>query len=796
LRPGGGSLMQNSSSSPRVGDSVRVRGQRWRVNDIRDYGSCRLFSLVGTASENRETEQRFLTPFDNVVRIERRERSRRVSQHAWIRLLRGYLAEHVPAGGLRTALRAAIDLLPYQLEPALALLEGMGTRVLLADEVGLGKTVQAALAVAELRSRGLADRVLVLTPPGLRDQWRDELSARFSIDAEVIDARELRRHASAAPLGTNPWTRVPVAVASTDFIKRPEVLPLLLEVPWDIVVVDEAHGAASRSDRHHATSALCRQTPYVLLITATPHNGDTKAFESLRNLGALGSSPLLLFRRTRDEVALHVHRRAHLLRVTLSNAERSMYARLAEFAHAVGTEHRDEGGHLRLALSVLYKRAFSSAASLSESVRRRLTALDFSRPPETQMDLPFRMDAGEQDWDDEVPAWTVPGLADPERERRLLEAVDTAACQAASREAKLGALHRLLRRLLGRGERVLVFTEYRDTLARVRQSLMWPAVVIHGGLNRQERLSALGEFSNGAARVLLATDAAGEGLNLQAACRSVINLELPWNPNRLEQRAGRVDRIGQSRTVHLFYLMAGGTGEEDILARMRERIVRGRRDIGMADPFGDSPLPPASGPPHTRIDPSVECDRLASVRAISSRPGASGAPEYEGPLIARSRHLLRQRLNGRVLVVLCSSLENEYGQRLACRVWGAMIDGRLTYARTLDGYELHTLTRALGRAVMTADSPRVNAWFTAERSAHRRLIAELLARRSEIQAVWASAPSSAQLGLFDRRAHRAIVAAADRQLARRRDAEEQRARLERAAIDATLTSRIALVLLP
>src|SRR5262249_39758450 len=155
-------------------------------------------------------------------------------------------------GGLSTAANARMDLLPHQLEPALAILRGRGSRVLLADEVGLGKTVQAGLILSELRARGAADRVLILTPPGLRDQWADELLDRFQMDARVMDAGALRRFAYALPVGTNPWRASPVAIASIDFVKRPEILQALLELPWDLVVIDEAHGACGPTDRHRA----------------------------------------------------------------------------------------------------------------------------------------------------------------------------------------------------------------------------------------------------------------------------------------------------------------------------------------------------------------------------------------------------------------------------------------------------------------------------------------------------------------------------------------------------------------
>ena len=135
-------------------------------------------------------------------------------------------------------------------------------------------------------------------------------------------------------------------------------------------------------------------------------------------------------------------------------------------------------------------------------------------------------------------------------------------------------------------EPAIVFTEYRDTLLHLQASLGFPSVTLHGGMTRDERLEAIRHFTHGGGRLLLATDAGGEGLNLQRACRLVVNLELPWNPMRLEQRIGRVDRIGQRRPVHVIHLIARDSDESRVLFRLQSRVARARADIGGADPLG------------------------------------------------------------------------------------------------------------------------------------------------------------------------------------------------------------------
>src|SRR5262245_46387935 len=250
----------------RVNDFVRARRQRWRVHDVRSFDSCQLISLRGTGDLNCDSECRVVTPFERIERIELARRVRHVRMNGWRRRCRALIADARPAGTLQSAREARIDLVPYQLEPALAVMRGDGSRVLIADEVGLGKTIQAGLIIAELRAFRAADRVLLLVPAGLRDQWHGELGERFGIEAAIVDMSCARRRAASLPVGVNPWTTFPVAVTSVDYAKRPEVLPALLQCHWDVVVVDEAHGITPESERHRAVSALAAHASYVVLL--------------------------------------------------------------------------------------------------------------------------------------------------------------------------------------------------------------------------------------------------------------------------------------------------------------------------------------------------------------------------------------------------------------------------------------------------------------------------------------------------------------------------------------------------
>jgi SNF2 family DNA or RNA helicase len=569
----------------RPGDLVLVRRARWRIVGVRAYEACQVVTLAGLAPPHAGVERRVLVPFDTLEPIDRATRPRRVRAVTWRRACRALIAADGPPGSLRTARHARIDLLPHQLEPAIAILRGLGTRLLLADAVGLGKTIQAGLVASELLARGSIERVLVVAPPGLREQWLQELEDRFAIQAAGVDGHILRRLALTLPVGLNPWQTLSFAVASIDYVKRPEVFPAASSCRWDLVIVDEAHACAGDSDRRAAVHALAARAAYVLLLSATPHSGDRESFEALCAIGAAGrDSPLLVFRRTRADAGLGTARRVHVLRVGPSKEEARMHAMLARYSAAVRAEHGDRDASL--ALSVLHKRALSSAWSLALSVERRLAALSAAEPADAeQIALPLGDPQGELIASDEAPSWPSDlRLSDPARERQLLSALHQRARSASARETKIAALVTLLRRAR---QPAVVFTEYRDTLLHVRRRLGQPALLLHGGLTRDERSAVLAAFGREPRGLLLATDAAAEGLNLHHHCRLVVNLELPWNPMRLEQRIGRVDRIGQRRTVHAFHLIADGTGEIRLLARLRARVASAQADIGAPDPFGD-----------------------------------------------------------------------------------------------------------------------------------------------------------------------------------------------------------------
>jgi superfamily II DNA or RNA helicase len=782
----------------RAGDVVRVRRERWRVVGVRGAdGRHQIVTLAGHGRSNAGVVRSVITPFD-LIEAAAPGRVRRVSLLRWRHLCRALLLEqarYASPASLTTAAGARIDLHAFQLEPALAVVSGRGTRVLLADEVGLGKTVQAGLIVSELRARGGADRVLVLAPAGVREQWVRELADRFQLEAVVMDTREGRRRAAALPPGVNPWTTVPFAVSSIDYVKRPEVLALVRAAAWDVVVVDEAHGAAAARDRHSAVSALCRRAAYVVLMTATPHNGDGDAFRALCELGTLDRDPLVIFRRRRGEVGVGAGRRIHCLSVRASESERAMHDALRTLAQAVSAEGR---GRLdaRLAMSVLYKRACSSAYALRTSAARRLSALPSTGGvAERQLALPLDDPTGDLDASDSAPQLSVPLLEHEECERTLLEDIRDRASAAELDQRKLRALMRLIRRLDTRGERAVVFTEFRDTLLHVRDAL-GPAAVIHGGLTPAERQAGVDAFVSGDARLLLATDAAGEGLNLHHTCRVVVNLELPWNPVRLEQRIGRVDRIGQTRRVHVFHLIARDTVETSVAARLQSRVMHADAAVGFCDPLGfveaSHTVPPVAGVRLQR-QAAAERERLRSVRdthVFESR--SSVVPLASGDVFvasSRRRARLRRALKSKCLGILRASLDVDTGR--ACAVQVSAVTFELASGnRSADAESVASAVNLLD----VSGAP-MDAWREESERDHKAFWRRRTGRERAMASAQLSGAESVQAGLFDRRAERGSEDARARREASTATSDSRIAASERASILEWASPRVRLLLL-
>ncbi|MEO5741780.1 MAG: helicase-related protein, partial [Vicinamibacterales bacterium] len=501
------------------------------------------------------------------------------------------------------------------------------------DEVGLGKTIQAGLMLAELRQRGWCEHALVIAPAGLRQQWAEELLRRFDIRAAVMDAASLAARANSLPFDVNPWSVEPVIIASIDFLKQAEVLRALAAQVWDVLIVDEAHQATIASLRYDAVNALAKRARHVMLLTATPHAGDDRAYRSLCAIGGVSSDdPILLFRRTRALVGMPRSRRVHLLPVKPAPDGVEMHRLLEAYLAQLWKISRQSGTRdIQLVAMVLAKRAFSSARSLAASLERRRAGLSGEIDAPAQTALPFGF---EDDASDEAQLPAVPAFQNTDEERAVLQRLIDAARQAQLGERKMHVLRRLVRRVR---EPIIIFTEYRDTLEAIQDAIggCRRITLLHGGQTAQERRHSVHTFTSGGADVMLATDAGSEGLNLQGNCRLVVNLELPWSPIRLEQRIGRVDRIGQTRTVHAITLFAEGTAERTVLASLLRRIDRIRMSeieiaacvISQSDP------PPRSVPTETctqTVDLHLEAHSAAQSITAARRSIVVHSTQPEG----------------------------------------------------------------------------------------------------------------------------------------------------------------------
>lgn len=618
------------SRSVSVGDRVSARDRPWTVRAVRALAEERCgLELVALDGES-PNQIELLHPPDSIETLPAAELTLDSngfeSFAAWtaahLSLATGLVRETGLLSGARFG-RVALE--AYQLAPVLRVLAKPRPSLLVADDVGLGKTIEAGLILLELMARGRAKRVLIVAPPGLLDQWRDELDERFGLDFALLDnAAGVARAQTELPAGVNPWDALPRVLTSIDFLKRETVRRRALRKRWDLVIVDEAHALAEsgtplnpyRTQRHRLGLDLREKSRGLVLLTATPHNGYRHSFRSLLELvdptlATFGGNPETITRRidrasirrmkrqlTRTgpdgaQVPVFPPRRVEGIPVTeTSEAERQLLALVASYCAGTAKAARgtDDEDLVSFAMQIVRKRSLSSRRALEITVKRRLEALQKESareaPPEKgelrdlQAGLPLSDAAAERT------AERVLRSAIPKEEKRrkaeinALKAIRRKLEALPARDPKTEAAVAEILGVLAADpdERVLVFTEYLDTLDALIErfeaapELAGRYAVLQGGLSRRQRRARQDRFESGACRVLLATDAASEGLNLQRHCRRVLHVELPWNPNRLEQRNGRVDRYGQTRNPEIRYLFYPESPEEGVLSQLVRKI--------------------------------------------------------------------------------------------------------------------------------------------------------------------------------------------------------------------------------
>lgn len=820
--------MADSPDDWRPGEPLRVRGVRWTLHERIRFADCDSLRLERAGAIGASCT--LLLPFDRPVRRRTSRGLVVVRPRRWLHHIRRAGALGHTLGGLNAAAGDHFDLLPYQLEPALSMLRHGASRVLLADAVGLGKTVQAGLVLKELAAHGTF-RGLIIAPAGLLPQWSAELASRFRLEAATADAAWLARAGRDLPPGMNPWVLPGLYLTSFDFLKRPEVVLALDDASWDLLVVDEAHAASPGTARRAAVQAAAVRATRVMLLSATPHTGNSEHFAALCRIGSPdvpAASPdgrLVVFQRSRDHVGSGTRRRTVLLPVPATGHERRMHRLLEDYTARVWRAAGDGvDPRARLAAVVLRKRALSSAASLAASARRRLALLDAGTPADhpSQADLPLDPDADGITSADAAPdgVLAVPGLVSGTRERRWLSALVASAETSSGGESKTRVLLRLLRRIR---RPAIVFTEYRDTLERLGRLAAADGhrvVTLHGGLSRAERADALRAFAEGGC-VLFATDAASEGLNLQPRCHVVVHYELPWSPARLEQRTGRVDRIGQSRRVHEILLVSDDAAERLVLAPLARRIRSGRGVAPFLSRLGDAMeesrvataimegrLVPPTGdagdgrlpddcvpaPDTLRAEAEEEACRLRQRRAWAASFAENQAPG--APLlswIARRRSTLPSGAIYVFSICLVAGDGTVLERHIECVTSPGALGSRRGSAaemrRTVGAY-----LAAHGAALAASALEHAAARLDGARARHLQAAERLEARERVLADACPVASTLLQPGLFDSRAMH-LDAVRRQRAAARRDASLERLRQLEQARQVTTTCDLEGVLL-
>lgn len=527
-----------------------------------------------------------------------------------------------------------VDPLPHQIEAVYRhALEQPQLRFMIADDPGAGKTIMAGLILREMQARGLVRRVLIVSPGHLKPQWQREMKEKFGQKFSVIDRSAMR-----AEWGENIWEERPQAITSIDFAKQDDIRATLKSGRWDLVIVDEAHKMSAtayetkdrvkvdKTKRYQLGELLSRRTDHLLFLTATPHRGrqeDFRLFLDLLQPGFFANTDLMEEAVRRDENPLFIRRLKEDMKkfdgtkifpprhvktapFRLTDPEQRLYNDVTRYVK----HHYDqakENRHVAFAMMILQRRVTSSAEAILRSLQRRQGKLEdlLHRAEKLREDeqLDVLREAAEaklkqfddlEDLDDyeeaertaieeKLEQVTVAQNIDDLRAeiQKLAELVDQAErVKAQGVENKLVKLRDAILSQLG-DKRLLIFTEHKDTVRYLTEKLRewgYRVCVIHGGMDLDARIAAEKEFRH-EAQIMVATEAAGEGINLQF-CSWMVNYDLPWNPNRLEQRMGRIHRYGQNEEVFIWNLISRDTREGQVLEKLFDKLERMREAMG------------------------------------------------------------------------------------------------------------------------------------------------------------------------------------------------------------------------
>jgi ERCC4-related helicase len=556
---------------------------------------------------------------------------------AFLNAMRWGAASSADVKVVHAPFHAGIEIEDYQLDPLVRAIRMPRVSLLIADDVGLGKTIEAGMVAHELMIRQRVRSVLVLCPASLQIQWKDQMRDKFGLDFRIVDSdlvKELRRRRG---LHVNPWAHFPRLITSFDYLKRERILERFAELfptgsdenvadrRFDLLIVDEAHHMAPAGRGKYAvdslrTAALRRIAPqfeHRIFLSATPHNGFIESFtallellDDLRFMRMVEPNPerlaQVMVRRLKSDLPAkwdgtpRFPKRAVVpIEVAYADEEKQAHALLRQY-----TEHRlkaaatpTERAAVNFVLKLLKKRLFSSPRALANTLEKHLRALKKARSVTSGSTISKRQIARFEEWeeDDDEAAWEentstaiseaadVTGQISTEDAALLAKIQTWAERAAATGDSKFKRLVKWLEENLKpngkwNDRRVIIFSEYRDTQKWLADQLSHLGfaeggrlVLLHGGMTPEDRETVKHSFQAGpqdsTARILLATDAASEGIDLQNHCADLIHYEIPWNPNRLEQRNGRVDRHGQRAHVVNIYHFVGHSFAKSEAAR-------------------------------------------------------------------------------------------------------------------------------------------------------------------------------------------------------------------------------------
>jgi ERCC4-related helicase len=651
------------------GTQVEARGLRWEVVFSHPAGEQQLFRLRCLDGALRGNEVDLLSPFEKVNPLGTVLDPERAAPLPHFRLyLQAFLLEQaLGPNALLAAQPGRLEIQPYQLVPVMRALRMSRPRLLLADGVGLGKTIQAGLVLAELIARRRAHRVLIVSPAGpLLNQWRLEMGERFGLRFDVLDSERLHDIQFQNELGANPFDHAALGLISIDFAKQERILQFLERTSYDVVIIDEAHhcmslgasGDRDDSQRRRLAEVLAQRADALLLLSATPHDGYDPHFASIIELldpslvDGRGSLRGDAFRRhTVRRLKRHIKdaktgqllfkkRQVHPERVSFNQKTHPAFAAFQEALLALVAPHLRRALRQRrygevLAFVALLKRSVSTATACRntlETISNRLAHLtekgseaqeERKQRLRTLRDYRRRLDrfgvlSFEEEQDqanleaEDVAAEILDAGADElleklqgleretRRERQKLgkvskthAALDTLielAKDAITEDPKLASVEKAIAAIRKKEPKanVLVYTEYADSQAVVVRrladavrggTLTGQILELSGESDDEARITVTSQFRTQDDLVLVSTDASAEGLNLHDRCHHLVHLELPYNPNRLEQRNGRIDRYGQKHDPEVRYLYLGGTFEERLLLRLIAKYEKQRERL-------------------------------------------------------------------------------------------------------------------------------------------------------------------------------------------------------------------------